>query len=1122
MHFLMATYSINAREHILKELKECVRQGKRAYLIVPEQFTMQTDIRLFEALDVEVLMDIKIKSFSSLAREVLGRLGGLKMPYIHEGGRRMLVQYLLSQYKNDLPLYGKGFAQPGISEKIVETLSDYRKLDLTAEKLLALLEAEDVPALLAEKIKDMATILKGYRDILGETHLDSESRLSLLAEKIPGATWFKDTDIYIDGFHSLSQMELEVVKALEDVGANVYVSMVLPEKALGNTTGWWTYHGAMATSMQFYESLVQQGLQGKVIDVDVDKDKLQKVLTFLTQSLFLYEDVSYTEAQEVVALWKAPYPLMEVQYIAGYIRKMVLEKKYRYRDFHITTNQPATYFPLFERVFRQYELPVFIDDRKSMTSHYLVQFMLRTLEMVASHFSYPVVFSCLKTGLSLMSEEEVTAFDYFARVKHLRGEMYFKEKYFILSEEQVFSKKMEGLRDRQPLAWKGFETFKAVFKPLQEDLMAAVTVKDYVTVLYHFMTRPELLDCFYRDNEEKNNAQQELDAQILEHIVALFDQLVETIGEMPITLEQFVHIIKEGVDESSLGILPPAQDEVQVMQLSRARSGRCAVQIIVGMTDVWLPTTHADKTVFMQEEKQWLEKNGVHLPSNEERIIEDEALSLYECMAKPKEKLILSYPLSDQAHKPMNESIFIRRTKELLPNLEEKSLLADFPSVRGYLDWESLKYTMDWMRRYGKLETLSDAQMHHCQEIMSYYAYFKEERPHLTEFLNRGLHYHNLRNNLSPSVARKIYSSIEKDTISISELETWQKCPYQHFVKYGIRPEEDIDYTLRADETGTVLHDSLSRLTKDVIAHPEWLSLSDEEIFAQMDQYLEEGSQRYVESQRLVEGQNKVIMKRLQRQTRTAGKFILKQLGESRFQPKFYEAKFGTDGIFPPIVLEYADGECVLLEGRIDRVDVWRHQAKDYVRVIDYKSGNKAFNLSDAFAGLDMQLLLYLRAVLGLTDRFMPAGIFYLSMKDTFIQTDTIETEKIEEEFVKHLLMDGVFIDDPDVVEALDKSAKAGVHSVIRTAGNSKKNPDNKVSEQAFSELLEHTVQIALQTVQAVLAGNIQVHPAKQSCDYCTYQGACQFEENRNGNLLRATEKMSWKTFKENFGKEGK
>lgn len=1122
MRLLMATHSTTAREYILKELQAHVKNGTRAYLVVPEQFTMQTDIRLFEALHVEVLMDIKVKSFSSLSREVLGRLGGLKMPYIHEGGRRMLVQYLLNQHKNDLPLYGKGASQAGISEKIVETLSDYRKLDITEEMLETLLQTEDIPVLLAEKIQEMMTLLKGYSEILGTSHLDNEGRLHLLAKKIPQAIWLKDIDIYLDGFHSLSQVEMEVVKALEKLGARLHISLVLPKAALSNTTGWWTFHSALATSRQFYDSVVQQEMSVTLVDADAMKDTSLPTLNFLTQHVFHYGNVVYDEPTDALEIWKAPYPMMEVQHIAGYIRRLILEEGYQYRDFHITTNQPAVYFPLFERVCRQYQLPVFIDTRQPMSNHYLVQFMVRALEMVASNFAYPVVFSCLKTGLSLMSEEEVVAFDYFAKVKHLRGTMYFDEKYFMLPPETIRSKKLDGLRARHESAWKGFEIFRAVFKPFYDDLQGARTIKEYTTIVYHFMTRPEFLECFYQENDDKNVSQLEIDGQIVEQLVTIFDQLVETIGEMPISLAHFVRILNEGINENSLGILPPAQDEVQVMQLSRARSGRCAIQIIVGMSDVWLPTTQADKTVFMREEKEWLGKNGLDMPSSENRIIEDEALCLYECMAKPIKQLILSYSLSGQDHSPMNESIFIRRTKEIFPMLEEKSVLASFDKVRPYLEWESLKYTMEWMRRYGKMTELSDEQKAHCREIMSYYAYFNAQRVELTQFLERGLHYHNVREKLIASVSKKIYPGLREGRVSISELETWQRCPYKHFIQYGIRPEEEVDYTLQTDETGTLLHGSLSRLTHDISLHPEWIELDDEKIYAQMDVYLEEESQRYLEHQRLTEGQNRMIIKKLQRQSHKAGKYILKQLGESRFQPKFYEAKFGDEkAIFPPIILE-CEGEYIRVEGRIDRIDVWQHDAATYVRVIDYKSGNKEFNLENAFAGLDMQLLLYLRAVLGWEKTPMPAGVFYLSMKELFINLETTNPEEIEKEFVNKLLMDGVFIDDPAVVEALDKSAKTGKHTVIRRTGRGTKSaPDNQVSTKVLNGLLEHVIEVATDSVKAVLDGDIRVMPVNGNCQFCAYLGACRFENRRNGNQERVVEKMNWKMLKSYLGEEG-
>lgn len=1121
MRLIVGATATAVREKILSELEEIVSRRGRAYLLVPEQFTMQTDMTLLSRLQVPVMMDMKVKSFGSLSREVLGRVGGAKLPYVNEGGRRMLAQYLLGAQRETLGILGKGWDKSGVATKLVETLSEFRSLSMTADDVAALADNEEVPPLLAQKLADVQMLLAAYEEALGDKRLDNEARLTLLAEKVQEADWLDGLPIYIDAFHSLSQPELAVLAALEARGAKLAMGLVMPPEMLTDQLGWWSTHSACQASRRFYDTLVRTGMPLHVEAVQEQAAMIDGVWPLATQ-LFGY-DVTPCSGGAAVSIYKATQPEMEITYLAGQIRRLVAEEGYRYRDVHITTNQPQVYFPLIERVFKQYEIPVFIDERKALSAHYLVRYVLNALDMVQYRFPYAMVFACLQTGLSGLDEEAVVALDVYARAKHLRGTMYFDARYFAPPDEAVTSRKSEVLRVRQEAAMRAHELFTARFQPLYEDLQTAKTVRDFSTVVYYFLTAPELLEAFHAADESKTPTQLETDAQIVEALVTLLDQLVATIGDMPVTLEQYTRILSEGIAEASLGIVPPAQDEVQVMELGRARTGRSKMQVVVGMSDAWLPSQSVSRTVFIKEEKRWLEHAGVELRFAESRILEDEALCLYETMTKPTERLVFSYPLSGADGAAMNESVFITRAREILPEVEEKSLLTAMDEVRPYLQWESLKVACDWLRRYANHPESAAEDEQGVRWVASFYHYVENAQPQLAAFLRDGLAYTNLRDKLPPDVAQKLYPALAEGRVSISELESWQGCPYKHFLRYGIRPEESIDYTLAVDEIGNVLHGTLDQLTRDLREHPEWLEWDDAAICAQMDAYLDEEAERQIDGARSHEAQNAAILEKVRRQGRKAGRFIIRQLRESDFAPRFNEVRFAEDApILPPIYLDLG-GQIMRIEGRIDRIDTWRQGNQVYARVIDYKSGFTSFDISRVWAGLDLQLMLYLRAAMGWRQAPLPAGVFYLSLKKPFVDTTSLNDEEIEQLITKDLLMDGVFIDDPEVMAALDRGTRDGKAQVINLRGRSKV-PDNGLPPALLEKLLARTVAVAQDAVRAVMAGDIRVWPLedteKGGCTYCDYTAICRFENHHSGNQTHEVARVNWKTVKEALAKE--
>ena len=1123
MRLIVGETANAVREKIFGELAALARAQARAYLLVPEQYTMQTDIALLERLQVPVMMDIMVKSFGSLSREVLGRVGGVKLPYVNEGGRRMLAQYLLGQARDALKILGKGWDQRGVATKLVETLSEFRGLGMQAADVAGLRDAEGVPPLLDEKLADMAALLADYEAMLGDKRLDNEARLRLLAEKLHEADWLRGMAIYLDGFHSLSLPEFEVLRALEAIGCRVTLALVLPPQALGDDDGWWRTHSGVAASLRFYEALARAGLV-RTVEAAAAHEAPLPAATALARGMLSYQLAPLEGDSGAVAIWKATQPEQEVTVLAGEIRRMVAEEGLRWREVHITTNQPQTYFPLIERIFKQYEIPAFIDERKDLGAHYLERYLLNALDMVQGGFAYAPVFACLSTGLAGLSEEEIVALDHYARAKHLRGTMYFDARYFQLPDENVRSRKLEGLRARQAAALRAHEAFTARFKPFYEDLRAAETVRDFSTVVYHFLTAPELLDAFHATDADKSQTQLETDGQIVEALVALLDQLVSTIGEMPVDLAQYLRILDEGLCEASLGILPPAQDEVQVVELARARTGRCKVQAIVGMSDAWMPSQGVSRTIFIKEEKRWLEAAGVEMRFDEGRILEDEALCLYEALLKPTARLILSYPLSTDGGTVMNESVLITRARAILPDVAETSLLQALEAVRPYLEWESLKDAADWLRRYAAVPELAAEDAENVCRVASVYRYFETARPQLAPFLRDGLYYTNLRPPLTPEVVRRLYPSLAEKRVSITELESWQGCPYKHFLRYGIRPEEALDAALQSDEIGTVLHGSLDQLTRDLKQHPEWLEWDDAAICAQMDAYLTAEQGKVIDSQRSHEARNAASLEKLRRQGHKAGRFIIRQLRESQFAPRFNEVAFGEAApILPPIYLDL-DGEIIRIEGRIDRIDTWRQGDKLYARVIDYKSGDQAFDISRVWAGLDLQLLLYLRAAMGWRQAPLPAGVFYLSLKQPFADTESLDAAEIEAVITKALLMDGVFIDDEAVIAALDQGVREGKNQVLRFSGRGK-GGENRLSAELLEKLLDHTLQAARAAVGAVLAGDIRVLPLagaeKGGCKDCRYAAICRFEEGRSGNHARAVEHTGWKAVKEALAEEG-
>ncbi len=357
---------------------------------------------------------------------------------------------------------------------------------------------------------------------------------------------------------------------------------------------------------------------------------------------------------------------------------------------------------------------------------------------------------------------------------------------------------------------------------------------------------------------------------------------------------------------------------------------------------------------------------------------------------------------------------------------------------------------------------------------------------------------------------------------SVSRLEQYVKCPYAHFVRYGLRPAERKEYTIAAPDLGQLFHRSIEGFTQRIVNEQlDWRSLDDaqcEAVLNQvMDQILPEHNHGILNSTH----RYKYLSKRLKRITGRAVWLLTDHIRRSKFNPIGHEISFGLKGTYPPIEIELPDGEIMLLEGRIDRADICQLEDDVYINVIDYKSGAESFDLADAWFGLKLQLLVYLEALLELEQRrakgkARPGGIFYFRIDDPLINTRESAAEAIQSKIRRKLKLNGLVLKDVNIVRCMDD--KINGWSEVLPLGISNKDDtfykdSPALEEEEFFALLTHIRQLIGQLGMEMLEGNIRISPTKKeketACQYCPYSGVCQFDSRLDDNEYRVIPKLN-------------
>ena len=223
------------------------------------------------------------------------------------------------------------------------------------------------------------------------------------------------------------------------------------------------------------------------------------------------------------------------------------------------------------------------------------------------------------------------------------------------------------------------------------------------------------------------------------------------------------------------------------------------------------------------------------------------------------------------------------------------------------------------------------------------------------------------------------------------------------------------------------------------------------------------------------------------------------------------------------------EGRQIEIRGTIDRVDIfYKGPNEQYVKILDYKSGQKNFNLVEVYYGLQLQLLLYLDAYLEKHPEYQAGGVFYFHITNPYVSYKVgMSEEEIEASGLKQFKLSGLALENREVIDALDKSGTGSTIPVsINKDGSIKKGASVATKEQ-FEALERHILEMIKDLGKEILNGKVSVKPyqlnGKNPCEYCIYHTVCQFNEEMTDNCYEKLDKLSqdevWNALSEKEGK---
>ncbi len=1103
--------------------------GRNFLIIVPDQFTMQTQKDLVMRSDRGGILNIDVLSFGRLSHRILEEVGTKEMPVLDDTGKSLVLQKIAADLKEQLPAMGSLLHKQGYIHEVKSAISEFMQYGISTQDMDKLIASAEKRGALAMKLRDLKTLYRGFQDYIRDHFITTEETLDVLRRSLVKSKILPDSVVVFDGFTGFTPIQNRLIQELMRVCEETIVTVTIgeeedPYQMDGEQK---LFHLSKKTVADLVKLAAEAEVtRGEDVFVKGGPNRFTEApaLCYLEQNLFRYQYEPYTEKQCEIRMFEALSPREEVHQTALYIRKLIREEGLTYRDIAVVIGDLEGYASYVETEFGQLEIPCFLDRTRGIVLNPMIEYIKSALQLYIRDFSYDTVFHFLRSGMADISREEIDELENYVIRTGARGYRTYSRLFTRKTEEMQQGSGQEDT-ERAEETLERLNRIRQQFADTVEILHMAPRAKagEYVDHLYDFLeqnqVQQKLLNYQQRFEQEGDLAKAREYAQIYRLVMDLLDQIYELLGEEEISLQEFADILEAGFGEITVGTIPQNVDRIVVGDMERTRLKQVKVLFFLGVNDGNIPKNASKGGIISDMDREFLIESGTEMAPSPRQQMYIQRLYLYLNMTKPSERLYLSYAKVNSDGKGIRPSYLIDTVRKLFPQLA-----VEYPQNRSRLEQiegrqEGARYLAEELREYAD-GTLREEERQDFYLMYRAYEADPEGRDRLTAAAFRRYK----ESGLSRIVARALYGRQLEN--SVSRLETYAACACRHFLQYGLSLQEREEFGFEVSDMGNVYHAVLENFAgKLAESGRTWWDFDENFATQAIKEAVEGYAATYGETVLYSSARNEYAITRMSRILTRTVLTLQQHLKQGSFQPDDYELSFRFAEDLDSIHVDLSEEEKMHLQGRIDRIDVSEDAEHVYVKVIDYKSGNKKFDLAALYYGLQLQLVVYMNAAMELESRkhpdkeIVPAALLYYHIDDPTIETPVeLTQEQINEEILTKLRMNGVVNSDPAVVERLDRflQDKSKVIPVEKKKDGSFSARSGILSREELHVVSAYVDTKIRQIGREILDGKIAANPYEkgneEACTYCAYKKVCGFDGSIPGYEKRQLEDLDKQT----------
>ncbi len=1106
-------------------IDESIRHPEKNYLlIVPDQFTMQTQLDLVAEHPRHAIMNIDVLSFGRLSHRILEEVGGEELPVLDDTGKSLVLRRVAEGERDKLTVLGSHLHKIGYVHEVKSALSEFMQYGVGERELETLLAYAKERGLLYYKLKDLQLLYRAFEAYIQGRFITTEGTLDRLRAALPKSEIIRGSVIAFDGFTGFTPIQNRVISDLMKLTDKVIVTLTMDEREN-------PYRVEGEQRLFYLSQKTVAALCRLAGEAGISEEKAvwcrekkgerpprfadNPELAHLERNLFRYPPRVYEKAVEKIHLMEASTPAQELRQTCIAIRRLLLQSAgLCYRDIAVVTGNMEVYGKDVEEVFARFDIPVYVDHTRGILGNPFTSYLRSALQILLQDFSFDAVFHYLRTGLAGFEREETDRLENYVRRFGIRGRRRWSEA-FTYREENP-----EG----EEAALADLEACNVMRARLMEQLAPFLaplkTAGDMVRALYAFLAANEIqgkLSAYEKAFQESGElARAKEYGQIYPLVIDLLDQLEGLLAGEEMTLKEFSEILDSGLMEITVGTIPQNVDRVQVGDIERTRLKQVKVLFFLGVNDGNIPKSSGGG-IISDIDREFLRESEIELAPSPREQMYIQRLYLYLNMTKPSEALYFSYARVGEDGRPLRPAYLVEMVRGLFPGLTPEMPEREPAREQILCGADGVGFFADMLREYAAGRITEEEQ----STLTTFYRCYKENpqyREQAAGLVDTAFARHE-DTPLSRAAATALYGASLLN--SVSRLETYAACAYAHFLQYGLRLRERGEYSFEPVDMGNLFHGVLEAFSDKLAEHGyTWFDFPEEEGRRLVAESLETCAAAYGETILYSSARNRQLLKRIERILNRTVQTLQIQLQRGQFLPEAFEVSFDVLENLDSLNIALSEKEKVRLRGRIDRVDIGETEDRIYVKVIDYKSGERRFDLAALYYGLQLQLVVYMNAAVELVQKkrpdkeVVPAAMLYYRVTDPMAEGENLTPEEINAQILRELRMTGMVNDNDEAVRMLDGTftEQSEILPLERKKDGNFSAASSVISEEDMRTVSNYVNRKIRSLGREILDGTIAVNPcelgSEKACTYCVYKRVCGFDAGAEGYQPRKLEKL--------------